>query len=316
MINESNKLAICFSGDMIRFIEAEDWHGTMNVTNVARTPVPKKFDFSIIGDHDYVPQIAGLIDATLENFSTSLASARVCIDRRLALRKNFAVDKGLTDDEIRRHIEWELEQVLIAPRDEYNVDYLFNELYNSKKDVVVFAAVRTAIVKYLREIFQKTKVSLETIDLDLFASARILNNVYSDELAGASALVDFNQSGIGVTYFLNGVYTLSADLPTVVDDKRFDAWTTDMVSSQIDKVLQHLTENVEENFCVADLQRIYLAGPLPHSSLVDELTKARPAADIKIMEPFENIHKQLNIESQMLIDEQGEEFIACLGMVV
>lgn len=308
-------LSICLSGDTIRFIEAEDWNGTVNITNVAKTLLPKKFDFSVIGDHDYVPQIADLIDKTLENFSTNVSGARVCIDRRLALKKNFAIDKGLTDEEIRKHIEWELEQVLIAPRDEYNVDYLYHALVGSKKDAVVFAAIRTAIVKYLRDIFQKSKVSIETMDLDLFASVRALNAT-RDDLSGANAFVDFSPSGIGVTCLLDGAYTLSVDLPTVVDEKRFDSWSTELLASTIDQSLQKLTESIEENFRVVDLQHIYLSGALPHSSVVEEITKLRPAAQVKVFEPFGQVHKQLNIESQTLIDEQGEEFIACLGMIV
>jgi Tfp pilus assembly PilM family ATPase len=315
MKNGSTTLSIFLSGDTIRFIEAEDWNGTINITNVAKTPLPKKFDFSVIGDDDYVPQIADLIDKTLETFSVDVMDARVCIDRRLALKKNFAIDKGLTDDEIRQHIEWELEQVLIAPRDEYNVDYLCTTLIGSKKDVVVFAAIRTAIVKYLRDIFQKSKVSMQTMDLDLFAAVRALTAT-TNELSGAHALVDFSPSGIGVTCLLDGAYTLSVDLPTVVDDKRFEDWSTDVLAATIDQALQKVIENVEENFRVVDLQTIFLSGPLPHSSLVDELAGLRPDSDVKVFEPFGQVHKQLNIESQTLIDEQGEEFIACLGMIV
>ncbi len=315
MTNGSATLSIYFSGDTIRFIEAEHWSGTVNLTNAAKTPLPKKFDFSVIGDYEFVPQIADLIDKTLEHFSSSVSAARVCIDRRLALKKNFAIDKGLTDDEIRKHIEWELEQVLIAPRDEYNVDYIFNTLVGSQKDVVAFAAIRTAIVRYLRDIFQKSRISIETLDLDLFASLRALNAT-ADDLDNAHVFVDFSPSGIGVTCLLDGAYTLSVDLPTVIDEKRFDSWSTDVLAATINDNVQKLLNSVEENFRVIDLQRIYLSGPLPHSSVVDELARLRPQTDIKIFEPFGQFHKQLNLESQTLIDEQGDDFIACLGMIV
>ncbi len=315
MTNESTMLSIDLSGDTIRFIEAENWNGTLNITNVAKTPLPKKFDLSVIGDDDYVPQIADLIDKTLETFSVSDSHARVSIDRRLALKKNFAIDKGLTDDEIRQHIEWELEQVLIAPRDEYNVDYLYTTLIGSKKDAVVFAALRTVIVKYVRDIFQKSRVSVQTIDLDLFATVRALSATTSD-LSGAQALVDFSPSGIGVTCVLDGAYALSLDLPTIVDDKRFVDWSMDVLAATINQTLKKVIENVEENFRVAEVQNIFLSGPLPHSSIVEELAALSPDAEVKIFEPFRQVHKQLNIESQTLIDEQGDEFIACLGMIV
>jgi len=34
------------------------------------------------------------------------------------------------------------------------------------------------------------------------------------------------------------------------------------------------------------------------------------------VEPFDHVHKQLNVESQMLIDNQAEQFMSCLGMVL
>lgn len=315
MNNVSTTLAINLSGDTMCFVEAENWNGTVNITNVARTPLPKKFDFSVIGDFEYVPQIADLIDKTLEHFSGDASDARVCIDRRLALKRNFAIDKGLTDDEIRKHIEWELEQVLIAPRDEYNVDYNFNTLAGSQKDSVVFAALRTAIVRYLRDIFQKSRVSMQTMDLDLFASLRAFGATM-DDLAGDHAFIDFSPSGIGVTCLLDGTYTLSVDLPTVVDEKRFDEWPIDVLAANLDLSLQKLIENVEENFRPVNVQRLYFSGPLPHSSLVEQMSTLKPEVDVKVFEPFTQIHKQLNIESQTLLDEQGEEFIACLGMIV
>ncbi len=316
MANESIRLGICFSGDAMRFIEAEIWNETPTITNVARASLPKNFDFSIIGDQDYVPQIADLIDKTLENFSGNITSARVCLDRRLALKKNFAVDQGLTDEEIRKHIEWELEQLLVAPRDEYNVDYLHSKLLGAQKDVVVFAAIRKAIVNYLVDIFQKTKFSLEMIDPDMFAAGRTLNAAYSDNLSGANVLVDFCHSGIGVTYFLNGGYALFADLPTVFDGQRFDALSPALLAEKVNDGIEKLNENVEENFKVTEIQSIYVAGTLPHSSIVSELASRRPSADVQVVEPFGTFHKQLNIESQMLIDEQSQEFIACLGMVI
>lgn len=316
MNNESIKLGISFSADTVRFIEAEEWNGKYNITNVVQTPLPKSFDFSIIGDQEFVPRIADLIDKTVDNFSSDISNTRVCIDRRLALKKNFAIDKGLSDKEVQDHIEWELDQVLVAPRDEYNVDFVHTSLVSARKDAVVFAAIRKAIVKYLQDIFKKSRLSLEMLDLDLFASIRALNAAYPDDLQGAAALVEFAQSGIGITFLIDGRYVFSTDIITLANGQRFDALSVDELASTIHEELQKLTENVEENFQATDLNRIYLAGTLQHKSIIDELLKLRPLVQIELAEPFRQAHKQLNIESQMLIDERGEQFMSCLGMIL
>ena len=44
MANESIKLGISFSHDTIRFIEAEEWNGKLNLTSVVQVPLPKVFE--------------------------------------------------------------------------------------------------------------------------------------------------------------------------------------------------------------------------------------------------------------------------------
>jgi len=268
MASESIKLGISFAHDAIRFIEAEEWNGKLNLTSIVQSTLPKTFDVSIIGDHEYVPQISELIDKALDNFSSSIASASVCIDRRLALKKNFAIDKGLSNEEIRKHIEWELEQLLIAPRDEFNVDYEHSALSVSKQDVVVFVALRKAIVNFIQDIFQKSRLQLDSLDLDMFASIRALRLAESEVLSGTSALVEFGHSGIGIVFLIDGQYVLSVELPTTIGDQRFDSSPVDTLALAINKELQKLIENVEENLAVVGLDRVFFSGELKNKAVI------------------------------------------------
>jgi Tfp pilus assembly PilM family ATPase len=279
-------------------------------------PLPKPFDFAIVGDHDYVPQVSNLLDKTLENFSATISSARVCVDRRLALKKFIPVDKGLTAEEIKNHVEWELEQLLIAPRDEFNVDFDHIAIPNAKKDVVAFAAIRKAVVGFIVDIFQKSRLTLEFLDLDLFASIRALSMIDSDVNNGESALVEFGQAGVGISFLVDGLLAASSDLASTIDNQRVDDLSTDALALAIHAELQKLTENVEENFLAMELERVFISGHIKDKSIVDQVQKLLPSAAVLLVEPFNHVHKQLNVESQMLIDNQGEQFLSCLGMVL
>lgn len=316
MVKDVIKLGISIGVEKLRFIEAEEWNSKLNVTSLVEIVLPKSFDFTIIGDQEYIPQISHLIDTSLDNFNKSISKASVCIDRRLALKKHFAIDKDLSDSDIRKHIEWELEQLLVAPRDEYNVDFVHSTFYDSKKDIVVFAALRKAILVFIREIFQKSRLSMDTLDLDLFASLRALNAAHTEHLSGATALVEFCPVGIGLTCLLDGHYAISKELPTISDGKKFNSLPTDELVLLINNELKKLIENVEENLRAVELERVFLAGEIHNRRIIDEFQKIRPEITFQLVEPFRDVHKQLNIESQKLIEEHGEQFISCLGMVL
>ena len=318
MASESIKLGISISRDKIRFIEAEEWNGKINVTSVVQTTLPQMFDFSIIGDENIVPQFSSLIDKALENFNDKISSARICVDRRLAIKKTFAADKNLSEGAIRKHIEWELEQALIAPRDEYNVGFEHVSMQNSKNDVVAFAAIRKALVKYIEDIFKKSRLTLESIDLDLFASIRALNQAYADKLKGVSAMIDLSTSGIGYAILVDGLYAVSTEKSLAVDDSKFaiEDLPANELATKINEELKQLVEYLEEELNVSNLDRIFIGGEKAEREFVAKLQKLQLAASVEIVEPFNNVHRQLNIESQMLIDEQASSFMSCFGMIL
>ena len=294
MENESLRLGICFSQDTIRFIEAEVWNSKINITGIVQLAMPSPFDYSTIGDSNLIPQFANVIDKSLENFNSSIQSAKLCFDRKLTIKKTFAVDKGLSDKEIRQHIEWELEQLLIAPRDEYNVDYEHTELPNSQHDIVVFVALRKAIVSYIEEIFIKSRLNLTALDVDLFASVRALQNAYADKLKGLSAVVEYNKSGIGFSLLLDGKYVLSEELPLLIgDNKYYDLPADDLAShsySEIEKLVDRLQDKVPPQ-----LHRILVSGENAEHAILTPLEQLSHDSAVQLVEPFKNAHKQLNI---------------------
>jgi len=317
MANESIKLGISLSRDMIRFIEAEVMNGNLNIISVVQVPLEQQFDFSMLGEENLVPHFSEKIDQSLDNFSAAINSARLCIDRRLVLKKTFAADKNLTQDAIRKHIEWELDQALISPRDEYNVGFEHVILPGLKNDIVVFAAIRKALVGYIEDIFKKSRLSLEEIDLDLFASIRALGQAYRDNLAGVSALIECSDKDIGYTILVDGLYAISTESAVSTEDDK--ATIADLsvgeLAANVNAELTHLLEYLEEELGISNIDRVFIAGEAERS-LASELEKLQLSAAVSFVEPFNNVHRQLNIESQMLIDEQAERFISCFGMIL
>ncbi|MDZ7369982.1 MAG: pilus assembly protein PilM [candidate division KSB1 bacterium] len=316
MDNETVRVGVDIGRDKIRFIEAEFWNGKLTVTNVQQYSFPVAFDFTTIGDSKFIPRFAEIIDKACETFSQKAKSAFVSIDRRLTIKKTFAVDKKLTDEEIRQHIEWELEQVLIAPRDEYNVGYEHSIIPMGKGDVVVFVAVRKALIGYLKEIFKKSRLTLETVDLDLFASLRALQFAYKETLNGLTVLLEFTRGGVGFSILSDGRYALSSEMPPVVDGKDFYSLSSAEMADILQKEIDKLLINLRDNLGLMNLNRIAVAGEAADKALLNDLEHIYPGSASFWVDPFATCYKMLNLESQRLIENYPQSFLACMGMVL
>lgn len=315
MTDESVKIGIEFAKDVIRFIEAERWNGKLNITNVQQVQLPHPFDYSAIGDEKLIPHFAEVIDRACESFNPKSKKTRVCIDRRLVMKKTIEVDKGFTENDIRQHIEWELDQLLIAPRDEFNVGFEHVILNTKQSDIIVFVAVRKALIRYLQDIFKKSRLELESVDVDLFAAVRALAHGYGHTLKGSSALLQFNRSGIGLTVLYDGKYALSGELSAVINDRDYASLPSAELAIPVQTELNRLLKSLQDRLNFSALNRIFIAGDSADKAIVNELEHVYPATAVVVVDSFKNIYRQLNIESQMLIDNHPENFISCVGMV-
>ncbi len=316
MVNEGVRIGIELARNKIRFIEAESWNGRLNITSVQQSDLPTQFDFTTIGDPGMISRFSETIDQACTGFDPQHRQARLCIDRRLVIKKTFAVDKDMAEADIRQHIEWELEQLLTAPRDEFNVGYEHTVLNLGRNDVVVFVAVRKALIHYLQEIFKKSRLELESVDLDLFASIRALRYAHGDVVHGTTALLEFNRSGIGITLLHDGGYVLSDELPAVINEKDYTTLPSAEVAVPLQAELHKLLQNIKDNLGILTLNRIVLAGECTDKALMSDLDHLFPRVPIIFAEPFNNSYRQLNIESQRVIDTYGQNFLSCLGMVL
>ena len=120
--------------------------------------------------------------------------------------------------------------------------------------------------------------------MDLFASIRALNLAHASDLKGASALVEFNPSGIGVTILLDGQYALSTELPATINDVKFDTMPVVELAATVNDEIQKLTHNVEENLRVIEIEHIFVAGDALNTAIIDELQQLGSLATVSVVD--------------------------------
>jgi len=312
-------LGLNFSGNNLRAVEAEKREGLVHLITVAESRMEAPFDFSAIGAEEYISQFANNINSLVDRAGIRAKSARFALERRMVLLKRLVVDHEISDVELRQQVEWELEQLLVAPRDEYNVGFERIGPVSDKFDGVIIVAVRKAIIQYLKEIFNQTPLNLTVVDVDTFAAIRALWGDIDNSAQVLAVLIDFNKKGLFFTLVENGKYFLSSEVTASqqegVDISHLNANSEEMAGFIADE-LSRLLQSAGNTYDPANIQNIFVAGENVDVEVISYLKERFNTAAVALADPFSNVRQRLDAESESLTKEKPEKFLAAVGMVL
>ncbi|MDZ7724527.1 MAG: pilus assembly protein PilM [candidate division KSB1 bacterium] len=309
-MNENSILGVSFSRDAIQFVEAEMWEDAPSITNIAETKLDVPLDANAFKNSELIPHFATLIDNTVDSSSLHARDVRLSLYQNLALIKSFPMETALQDQDIRHHIEWELEQSLISPRDHYNVGF---EIYsqNNSKSAVIVAALRKSVIHYVQDIFKKSLVSLKSIDIDLTAELRALNRLGGSAMNGINVLVHYDGLYFQLALLKNGTFVSSFFVDTQLSADAL-ADNEETAGSVIVNAVQNLCEH--NGLDQSDVKALFLSGhPLDKGSF--STIQQTVDQSVKKADSFEALNRQLNLEAEEYAKNTPEKFLAAVGMV-
>ena len=306
-------------GKKLRFVEAQKWDGKVQLQQAAEADLSVPLDYYAIGNRDLIPKFAEEIQNHLSENGLKAKQAQVALERRLVHLKRLQVDENLNDAEVRQHVEWELEQLLISSRDDYNVGY--EEIAKTKAGFrnIVVVAVRKAIIHFLKDVFDLTPLELATVDVDLFAAIRGLRGEAAGVPQGTAALIEFHDRGVDFVLMHNGLYITSSELPTfrneAEQEKVLDGFGEDLailVNDELTRLLKSFDSTLIPNM----LEKIFLAGEKADSSIIPYLQNFQSTAEIVFADSFKNVKWDPMRDPSIVIKESAEKFLAAVGMVL
>ena len=312
MDNESLRLGISLTQNKIRFVEAEIWNNETSLLNVTEADLDTSFEMPVIRNNDLVPRFATVIDNAVNSSSLQARTARLSLGRRFALTKAVLLDKELEESKVRQHIEWELDQYLISPRDEFNVGFEYVSPPGITQDIAIVVAVRKSVVRYIQEIFKKTVVSLDTIDLDIFSEMRALKKGADEIQHGLNAIVNISDNGLNLVLLENGHFLISSEY--LEDENDQLEGTSSQIAQTIHRELNSLAKKMGRQN--AQISNIYFSGESVESSVLYEVGNIYNETTVRKANPFDNVHRQLNLEAEDFIQNIPEKFVASFGMVI
>ncbi|MCR4440189.1 MAG: pilus assembly protein PilM [bacterium] len=144
------------------------------VTRLRSLRLDRELAFSL-EDEDGQASLASAMSSVIEG-RTEVPRVALAISDRLALVKCVPVDRGMEKEEVAEHVRWEVEQLVVASREEYRVDSSYVAMPDGGQDRLVVVAIRKPIIEFLKGASQRAGLRLVAIDLDLFAGVRAVTH--------------------------------------------------------------------------------------------------------------------------------------------
>jgi Tfp pilus assembly PilM family ATPase len=304
-------LGLNFVGKRLRAIEGEIMGEQVRIKSVAESRLDLPFDQQTIENEDYIPTFSSAINKLLDEQSILANSAHFALDRRMVFLKRITIDKGLNEEQIRNHIEWEIEQWLAASRNEFNVIYDKERSDFGQSDTVLIAAVRKRIIDYLKRIFVRTPLTLKVVDIDVLAAIRGLmgNRPKPDRLA---ALIDIHKN-LDILLAKDGKF---AYLNEAGGEKENNLENAEKMANRIHEELLKIFKEYAEEFGSLNLDTIYLSGDKADVEVIPYLQQLQKNADIRFADPFERVELATGTELDPLIKNNPEKFLISVGMII
>jgi len=310
--NGDTHLGVSMAGSKLRLVEAHRTDGEISIVSAVEIQLDIPFDFYVIGNDEFVPKFANVIKDIVESRCTRAKSAAFALERRMVLLKKLLVDSKFNPEEVKRHVEWEIEQLIVSARSEYNVAYEQLGIFRDELEEVIVVAVRKAIIKYLNDIFSSTSLELTSVDVDMFAAIRAL---MLDE-DGVDALVNYSDRGVFLCVIKNGNYYDSTEVVPTDNGSGTPGFTevsdVEMAKIVMDELYKLLT-NDKSKMGVEDIRSIYVAGDNVAEDFISELERLQ-TAEVQIANPFKRYSLSFDSESEMEVEKNPERFLVSVGL--
>lgn len=311
------KLGVTIDGNRLRIIETDIENDQRIVTNLAEIPLEIPFDFYIIGNTELLGKISDACNEIAEKGNFKATRVGFALSQRMVLLKTLTVDPEMTNSEVKQHLDWESEQFIVSPREEYNIAFERILSADGKNNRIAFVSVRNKIIANLKEIFARTRFRLSSVDVDTFAAMRAIN-ANLNGLTEPYAFVEVGEKGISSCIVRNKQYYGSSDIPFPtkgIGDTNVGEATDAELAGVISEELARILSRENSGLTLSDLRCIYIFGAKFHDEILNSLS-TRINARVLLANPFNRVKISATPDIYDAIRVRPDRFLVSLGMAI
>jgi len=311
------RFGIYLKRNNFRLVEIENSSsGQLRINKLIQVKLDSSLDALTIQNESQISEIGKQIFEIFNVFHAEPKNVIFTLESSFSLVKKFPVDSNIFENELINQVDWEVKQFSFSPDDEYVVD--FQELNSSdEKSIkeIIIVSVREKIIQQLKKIFSAAQISVNVIDLDVFAAIRAIEMNYDLRVGELVGLVELDDYNMQITILKDKNFYLSQEFSLYklgVDEKKLsmvgDSEIARFISRELKKIIQdhHLGENLES------LNRIFLYGDVVRNNILENLQN-NISVRIDKTNPFRNLFIGPKVSIDEKISSHPETFTVCVG---
>lgn len=253
----------------------------------------------------------GRLNAAFEPIRASLgggeSEASLALSGSMVLIKKIPVALGLSDDVVRSQMQWEAEQVLLSPVEDYVLSHQRLPFPTpSGNPQYLQVLVRRRVVQVLRSFAKTAGLTIREIDVDCFAAVRAIVANYDLDPKGTAVLADVRPGRLGFVLIHQQDFYLAHRVPLPEDARPADA--ARILLKELRRLLfGHQGKGKE------DLEQLLLTGDGPLQDILSELKGQIPA---EILNPFRRIAVSPGAKKTESFTADAGRFVAPVGLAL
>ncbi len=315
MEKSSTQIGMTFYQDRIHYVVVT-FDPAPLLSAAGEIPLNGRFDYSACQDEEQTLRQSAAISSMLEARGIVGGQAALAVDQGYLLLKRLRVDRGLSENDLRQHIEWEMEQFLAAPRDEYNVSFERAPVETETMEGYIVAAMRKVILQHLQAIFAGTRLSLRQVDVDVLSAARALA-VVNDPLAeGLSIFMRPRDAKLYLSLMRNGALLSSqiSTLRTELQPRTSNPSRAEETAGFINDEILRLLDTLGDEVLLKNIDQAYFAETDFSREVLGALQPLMRTTEFVMIDPLRKLHHTLSPAEQQLVRGQASSFLSMIGM--
>ena len=299
--------------DQVCLVEMEG----RRVRAIAARELVQPFDLKTLrvgeGSLDSVVQVVRDLYERMHGTSREVG---IVLNDRMVLVKKIPVALGLTEEMLKEQMAWETEQILVASRSDYAVEYdplPFKTATGNPEHLMIL--VRRKILKMVHSLVKRVGMTLRVVDVDVFSSIRALVANYDITPEETAVLVDVQRGHITCSVLRQQDYFLSHRVSLQEEATIPGSLDASETAKVVVKELRRLVFGHRLGREIEDLDRIFLAGSETVQEIYQELSSA-VSVPLEMVNPFRQLEVSPSVSQSTEFVKSPERCVAAVGVAL
>ena len=306
-------LGLSLCPDQICLVETED--GT--IQTVAYRELVRSFDLETFRrEGEFFDNQTEVLRDLFQRTGGEGREVGVVLHGGMVLVKKIPLALGLEEESVRGQIVWEAEQFLVAPSEDYIMEYQRLPFQTPEGNpIYLMVLVRKSVVEGVRSLVEEIGLDLKELDVDMFSNIRALLANYDLTLEGTSALVDIQREHLAIVFIRRLEYYLSHRVFLQKGGSVSGLGDSSDIVHLLLKELRRLVFGHRLGGGIEDLDRIFLVGSEVVQRVFEELSST-VSVPVEIVNPFRRVNVSSSISQSRGVVQFPERFVASVGVTL